>query len=253
MKNLILSIAVVIAGSVTLNAQTESIEANYVMKMNMNVDAIVETIPKAYQAEARRNLETANKEGIFMDYTLASNGKVSVFKMIEKISNDNSMAGQVIQMMTMMDKEPLYKMIEEKQYSKLYDVWGQRYQIKDELTDFQWKITREKSKVAGYDVTKATGVINDSIPVTAWFAPQLKFKDGPDRFWGLPGLIVKVESEVDRASFTYELKDINISNKEIKITQPSEKKTYTMKEYEAAMKEFEIKMREQMDQGVDTN
>lgn len=253
MKNLILSIALVITGSITLNAQTESIEANYVLKMEFDIEAIMDNVPAAYRNEARRNLETANKEGIFMNYTLTSNGKESVYKMEEKISNDNSISGMIVQQMTAFDKEPFYKSFDSDQYTKLYDL-GKRYLIKDKLPDFQWKITREKTKIAGYDATKATGIMNDTIPITAWYAPQLNFKDGPDRFWGLPGLIVKLESEIPgQAKLFYELKDVNLTNKEIKINTPTDNKTYTMKEFEAAMTELQNRMREQMNQGVDTN
>ncbi len=253
MKNLFLSLFFTVSLVYTAKSQnSESIEANYVMKLDLNVEETLKNVPAAYKNEARKNLETANKEGIYVDYTLKSNGKNSVFKLVEKISNDNTMAGQVVKMMTMMDKEPMYKILDTGDYTKLYDVFGRKYQIKDKLTDFQWKITREKSKIAGYDVTKATGVMLDSIPVTAWFAPKLNFKDGPDRFWGLPGLIVKVEGHNEKANFTMELKDVKISNDEIKINVPTEKKTYTMKEYEAEMAAWEKQMREQMDQGVDT-
>ncbi|MDK7374426.1 MULTISPECIES: GLPGLI family protein [Weeksella] len=234
-------------------AQNQNIEATYVMKIDLNVEENLKNVPKAFQSEARKNLETANKEGVYVDYTLKADGKKSVYQLVEKISNDNSISAQVVKMMTMMDKEPLYKLIDNNEYTKLYDMFGKRYQIKDQLINFNWKITREKTKINGYDVTKATGVINDSIPVTAWYAPQITVKDGPDRFWGLPGLIVKVDGKNEKADFSIQLKDLKITDKPVKINVPTEKKTYTMKEYEEEMRIWEQNIREQMNQGVETD
>lgn len=251
MKNFIFTLMLSIGSLTATHAQQQNIEASYVMTINLNVEETLKNVPKSFQAEARKNLEAINKEGIYVDYTLTSDGKQSVYKLIEKISNDNSISAQVVQMMTMMDKEPMYKFLDKNEYTKLYDVFGKRYQIKDELTNFDWKISREKSKINGYDVTKATGIINDSIPVTAWYATQINIKDGPERFWGLPGLIVKVESKNDKADFSIQLKELNITDKPVKINPPTEKKTYTMKEYEDEMRIWEKNFREQMNQGVD--
>ena len=64
-----------------------------------------------------------------------------------------------------------------------------------------WKITSDKDKVLGYQVQKATANMNGRRWV-AWFAPEIPVQDGPYDFYGLPGLIVKIEDSKGDHSFT---------------------------------------------------
>lgn len=63
-----------------------------------------------------------------------------------------------------------------------------------------WKITADKDKVLGYQVQKATASLNGRNWV-AWFAPEIPVQDGPYNFFGLPGLIVKIEDTEGDHSF----------------------------------------------------
>ncbi|NRS92476.1 GLPGLI family protein [Chryseobacterium sp. 16F] len=60
---------------------------------------------------------------------------------------------------------------------------------KDKLV---WKITPEKDEILGYKVQKATTKWEGRNWI-AWFATALPIQDGPYRFFGLPGLILKLE------------------------------------------------------------
>lgn len=64
-----------------------------------------------------------------------------------------------------------------------------------------WKITSDKEKVLGYNVQKATANLNGRKWI-AWFAPEIPLQDGPYHFFGLPGLIVKIEDSKGDHSFT---------------------------------------------------
>ncbi|WP_294246864.1 GLPGLI family protein [uncultured Chryseobacterium sp.] len=55
----------------------------------------------------------------------------------------------------------------------------------------KWNISDEKSKILGYPVQKATSNIFGRNWI-AWFTTALPFSDGPYKFKGLPGLIVKI-------------------------------------------------------------
>lgn len=57
---------------------------------------------------------------------------------------------------------------------------------------FNWKIENEKEKIGQYNVQKATTDFGGR-KWTAWFTTELPFQDGPYKFYGLPGLIVKIE------------------------------------------------------------
>lgn len=57
---------------------------------------------------------------------------------------------------------------------------------------FAWKILSDKQKIGEYNTQKATTEFGGR-KWTAWFSTDIPFQDGPYKFSGLPGLIVKIE------------------------------------------------------------
>ena len=70
-------------------------------------------------------------------------------------------------------------------------------------TKFNWNITSDKEKIGTYNVQKATTEFGER-KWNAWFTTDLPFQDGPYKFYGLPGLIVKIEDE--GKNYSWELK-----------------------------------------------
>lgn len=70
-------------------------------------------------------------------------------------------------------------------------------------TKFNWKISGEKAKIGDYNAQKATTEFGGRT-WTAWFADNIPFQDGPYKFHGLPGLIVKIEDS--NKNYSWELK-----------------------------------------------
>lgn len=63
-----------------------------------------------------------------------------------------------------------------------------------------WKISSETTKIGDYKVQKAETDFGGR-KWTAWFTTDLPYQDGPYKFGGLPGLIVKVEDAQGEYSF----------------------------------------------------
>lgn len=57
---------------------------------------------------------------------------------------------------------------------------------------FNWNILSDKQKIGEYNTQKATTDFGGR-KWTAWFTTDIPFQDGPYKFYGLPGLIVKIE------------------------------------------------------------
>ena len=72
-----------------------------------------------------------------------------------------------------------------------------------EKPDFKWAISNEKAKIGEYNAQKATTDFGGR-KWTAWFSTDLPFQDGPYKFNGLPGLIVKIEDA--NKNYSWELK-----------------------------------------------
>lgn len=69
-----------------------------------------------------------------------------------------------------------------------------------------WKVLPEKQKIGEYIAQKATTKFGGR-KWTAWFSSDIPIQDGPYKFHGLPGLIVKMEDATK--SHFYELVGIN--------------------------------------------
>lgn len=66
-----------------------------------------------------------------------------------------------------------------------------KYKIREDQKP-EWKILPDKQKIGEYNTQKATTSYGGR-EWTAWFSSDIPFQDGPYKFYGLPGLIVKIE------------------------------------------------------------
>ncbi len=69
-----------------------------------------------------------------------------------------------------------------------------KYIIVDSLKNLDWKMTREKKTICGIQTKQALFQPNDSTKIEAWFAPKIPSKAGPEKFFGLPGLILELHN-----------------------------------------------------------
>ncbi len=68
---------------------------------------------------------------------------------------------------------------------------GNSFKYEETLNLFNWQLTEDTATIAGYKTQKATTDFGGRSWI-AWFSPELPFNDGPYKFNGLPGLIVKI-------------------------------------------------------------
>jgi len=82
----------------------------------------------------------------------------------------------------------------------------------DEDRPMEWKILPETAKIGDYKTQKAETKFAGRTWF-AWFTTEVPFQDGPYKFSGLPGLIVKVEDS--KGDYSFDLKETK------KITAPA--------------------------------
>lgn len=70
----------------------------------------------------------------------------------------------------------------------------------EEDRPLNWKILSETTKIGDYKVQKAETDFGGR-KWTAWFTTDLPYQDGPYKFSGLPGLVVKAEDSTGEYSF----------------------------------------------------
>jgi len=109
------------------------------------------------------------------------------------------------------------------------------YKVSEERS-INWKISSEKLKIGEWMTQKAEADFGGRHWI-AWFAGDIPIQDGPYKFHGLPGLIVKLEDQTKSHVFTLQgVKNINaipesvFGSKEIPVNS---------KQYNKLVKEYE--------------
>lgn len=125
-----------------------------------------------------------------------------------------------------------YKNVKDKSYTVDKEFMGKEFLVKDSLAKLDWKMESETRVIGGYNCYKATAVKQPSksdfrnfrpkkeedkktaavknddkdkktnfmdeldlpkeITITAWYTPEIPVNQGPEGYWGLPGLILEV-------------------------------------------------------------
>ena len=135
-----------------------------------------------------------------------------------------------------------------------------KYKIKEDKKQ-EWKILPEKQKIGEYNAQKAVASFGGR-EWTAWFTTELPFQDGPYVFYGLPGLIVKIEDAtgshsmmlvgnktIKAASSEQELqipdhvRVLGVGGKEIEVTKDQFKKAWTAYENDPTKNMKELLMK----------
>lgn len=77
--------------------------------------------------------------------------------------------------------------------TEIFEMVGKTYIIEDSLKTLNWKILNDIKDVAGHICMKA--MVEDTIKkqkIIAWFAQDIPLNAGPERLYGLPGLILEL-------------------------------------------------------------
>jgi len=107
-----------------------------------------------------------------------------------------------------------FKDVKAKELIVQKEFYGKDFTIKEPLENFNWKLESETKKIGEYLCYKATAIVpfkkliyedegaqstnffvKEKITertVTAWYAPEIPVSQGPENYWGLPGLILEI-------------------------------------------------------------
>ena len=172
-----------------------------------------------------------------------------------------------------------YKNIKSQQFLQDQEFFGKQFLISDSLAKINWKLGTETKQIGQYLCMKATAtkpidefdwrsmrrkpksketkegeIKKDStattitedieIPketeVTAWYTPQIPVSQGPGDFWGLPGLILEVNT--DKTTILCSKIIMNPQEK-VQIKAPEKGTVVSRKEYNETVKKKMEEMR----------
>lgn len=108
----------------------------------------------------------------------------------------------------------------------------QLFQGNDVLQNWNWEITEEQKTIEGYLCKKAKSNWL-GYDFTAWFTEDIPVNSGPEKFDGLPGLILYVGTPY----YEYSAISIETINNNVEISKPNFQgnKTYTLSEIKTVM------------------
>lgn len=86
-----------------------------------------------------------------------------------------------------------------------------KYEYEEPIPEIKWSFSKGTETICGYTCKKATTTFRGR-NWTAWYCPEIQIDNGPWKFNGLPGLILKVED--DKKEHIFEAMQIRKSNRE---------------------------------------
>lgn len=91
----------------------------------------------------------------------------------------------------------------DKQEKTVYDDYSDQFAVYNEpFAEMEWEVVADSTKtILGYECVMARSLYHGR-DWTAWFAPEIPVHDGPWKFSGLPGLILKATESKGMHSFT---------------------------------------------------
>jgi GLPGLI family protein len=166
----------------------------------------------------------------------------------------------------------IYKSLTDKKMIEDVEQFSKRFLVTENMDQLQWEMGIETKKIGNYTCYKATLVKEDTkvdwgsifsrrgnnkkkdstnttekkpekkmLTVTAWYTPQIPVSSGPDKYWGLPGLIL----ELNAGRTTMLCTELSISSEgDLEIKEPKKGKEVSREEYTKIVKEKTKELKE---------
>ncbi|NER18831.1 GLPGLI family protein [Spongiivirga citrea] len=212
-------------------------------KVNIKLDSTT------VSSDMQKDLMARMRKQFQKEFTLTFNQYESTWKQEAALSTPSAPTGNIVVNIVGGGggSDVLYKNTKESRFAEKADMFGKIFLIQDSLSKPDWKLTNETKGIGNYTCYKATWTqkskkityVNgekeesdeDEIrTITAWYTPEIPVNNGPDDYWGLPGLILEVNEDGDRLMLCSK---IVLNPKEaVTITPPKKGKKVSKAEYE---------------------
>jgi GLPGLI family protein len=202
--------------------------------------------------EMQKNMEERMKKMLEKTFILNFDKSASIYKEEEKLETPGQQGGGMRIMMNsfMGGGGTFYKDVKSKSYTVDKEFMGKEFLVIDSLPKLNWKLESETKQIGGYTCYKATAVkeasktnfadnfeIPKEIIITAWYSPEIPVNQGPENYWGLPGLILEVND--GRTTILCSKIVLNAKDK-VEIKAPAKGKVISQKDYdETVIKKME--------------
>lgn len=276
MQKLIYTVVIAIASFLGLQAQEFQGMAVYESKTSTAEFKNRMEGNKNMTPDMQKMIEERMKKMFEKTFILNFNKTASTYKEEEKLEASAQGGGFRMMSSFAGGGGTYYKNVKDKQYSNDKEFMGKEFMVKDSLTSLNWKMEAETRVIGGYTCYKATAIKKPSatdfrnmrprkddaekkegakpaeekktnfldavevpkeIVITAWYTPEIPVSQGPEGYWGLPGLILEVND--GRTTILCSKVVLNPKDK-VEIKPITKGKVVSQKEYDdAVMKKME--------------
>jgi GLPGLI family protein len=224
---------------------------------------------KEVTSEMHKDMEEQMKKMLEKTFILNFDKETSIYKEEEKLDSPSEERGGFRMAGPMMGNSGIfYKNVKSKSYTVDKEFMGKEFLVIDSLPKLKWKLEEETKLIGGYTCYKATMIktVNEvgfkpenedrkkedkgtnllegfevpkEITVTAWYTPDIAINQGPEIYWGLPGLILEIN---DGRTIILCSKIVLNAKDKVAIKAPTNGKVTSQKTYDEIvskkMKEF---------------
>jgi GLPGLI family protein len=175
------------------------------------------------------------------EFQLAYRDSIAVYKGVPKDDAPDPFAapgggGMVIKLGGPGDDGILYKNLSGRRLLEQTSLDDKKYVIRDSVRSPAWKLSPDTSTVLGHFCKKATAVMRGGKKVLAWYSEDIPLAAGPERFDGLPGVILRLD--VDSGAMVFVATTITASVAGADLRAPAENKAISRMEYEKKLDEI---------------
>lgn len=128
--------------------------------------------------------------------------KLAYANLIQKYEKDRinieSKTAEILAILRGSEREELYKNYPKGRITTKTNLLGS-YIYEEDLVKPQWSLVKGNINVLGYKCNKAITNFRGR-SYTAWYCSEVSISQGPWKFWGLPGLIMKIEDDKNEIS-----------------------------------------------------
>lgn len=193
-------------------------------------------VDKKIPADISKLMNEAYEIGLTFQSELLCTKDKSLFKMIDKLESNNTIANNFANILfggdfnykNQITKEKIRQVILKDEYLN----------IEVPFDYYKWNITNETKDISGYKCYKATADwidynktrnIQTLRKAIAWFAPSIHYSFGPNGLDGLPGLVL--EGSKDGVNYFYASKITFDYKSKYEIEKPKKGRYLTIDEY----------------------
>ena len=100
------------------------------------------------------------------------------------------------------------------------------FRLKSDFHPPAWQLTTEEKVFLGFHVHMAKAILDEGSSLVAWLTQEIPIPSGPERFGGLPGVILILASE----NFNYIAREVSL-DPELRVDHPTEGREISEEEF----------------------